>query len=216
MVRCPASTLKKSPCFGDPPGSTLRSLHRTGKETSCHGWPPPHILIVDDDPALLEALPETVRLRIPGAVVESADSVAAALAGVVALDPDVIVTDLVMPGMTGLDLIAKLGELRPWMPMILMSGNPNPQGYALRTRAYAFIHKPIDRDYFIASLRRAIRYSRLSRRITGTTEQVKEHLAQLAELQRQANQRAATARSRSAGGQLPAAPQGATTTSHRS
>jgi DNA-binding NtrC family response regulator len=152
---------------------------------------PPRILIVDDDPALLEALPETVRLRIPHAVVHSADSVAAALDCVATVNPDVIVTDLVMPGMTGIDLIVKMRELRPWTPMILMSGNPNPQGYALRTRAYAFIQKPIDREFFIASLRRAIRYARLSKRIKSTTGLVKAHLDRLADLQRHAADHAA-------------------------
>jgi two-component system, sensor histidine kinase and response regulator len=178
----------------------------------------PRILIVDDDPALLEALPETVRLRIPHASVETADSAGAALECVATADPDVIVTDLVMPGMTGIDLILKIRQVRPWTPMILMSGNPSPQGYALRTRAYAFIHKPIDREFFIASLRRAIRYSRLSKRIQGTTEHVKQHLDQLAELQRRAAEHAATVRSHYAGGPsiTSVSERVASTSSHRS
>ena len=160
---------------------------------------PPRILIVDDDSALLEALPETVRLRIPLAVVDTADSARGALECVAAADYDVIVTDLVMPSMTGIDLILKIRELRPWTPIILMSGNPNPQGYAVRTRAYAFIHKPIDREYFIATLRRAIQYSRLSKRIQGTRARVTQRLEELAELQRRAAEYAATVRSHYAG-----------------
>lgn len=155
---------------------------------------PPRILIVDDDPALLEALPETVRLRIPLAVVESADSAGAALECVATADPDVIVTDLVMPGMTGIDLIRKISEVRLWTPIILMSGNPNPQGYAFRTRAYAFIHKPIDREFFIATLRRALRYSRVAKQIQGKTLQVKRYLEDLAELQRRMAEHAAVVR----------------------
>ena len=67
--------------------------------------------------------------------------------------------------------------------MILMSGNPNPQGYALRTRAYGFIQKPIDRSHFIATLNRAIRYSRLSKKIHGKTEDVQKYLDKLSEIQ---------------------------------
>ena len=145
---------------------------------------PARILIVDDDPALLDALPETVRLRIPGTIVDAAMSTAEALASIGDIEHDVIVTDLVMPGMTGIELIYKMREVRPWTPMILMSGNPNPQGYALRTRAYGFIQKPIDRSYFIATLRRAIRYSRLSKKIHGKTEDVQKHLDRLSEIQR--------------------------------
>jgi DNA-binding NtrC family response regulator len=161
---------------------------------------PPRILIVDDDPAFLDALPETVRLRIPHAGVETAESAQAALERIAAADYDVIVTDLVMPGMTGADLILKIRELRPSTPMVLMSGNPNPRGYALRARAYAFIQKPIDREYFIATLRRAIRYSRLSKRIQSTTQHVKQHLDRLVELQRRAAEHAVTGRGHYAGG----------------
>ena len=146
---------------------------------------PIRILIIDDDPALLEALPETVRLRIPGAMVDTAISSAEALACVAGIDHDVIVTDLVMPDMTGIDLIRKMREVRLRTPMILMSGNPNPRGYAFKTRAYGFIQKPIDRDYFIATLRRAVRYSRLSKRIQGKTGDVQKHLDRLSEVQRQ-------------------------------
>jgi len=148
-----------------------------------NGGVPIRILIVDDDPALLEALPDTVRLRIPETIVETAPSSEEALQAVTATDHDVIVTDLVMPGMTGIELIRRMREIRPWTPMILMSGNPNPEGYALRTRAYGFIQKPIDRTYFIATLKRAIRYSRLSKRISGRTDDVKKHLDRLREIQ---------------------------------
>lgn len=148
-----------------------------------NGGVPIRILIVDDDPALLEALPDTVRLRIPETIVETAPSSEEALQAVTATDHDVIVTDLVMPGMTGIELIRRMREIRPWTPMILMSGNPNPEGYALRTRAYGFIQKPIDRTYFIATLKRAIRYSRLSKRISRRTDDVKKHLDRLREIQ---------------------------------
>lgn len=175
---------------------------------------PVRILIVDDDPALLEALPETVRLRIPGTRVDTAISSAEALAAVAAIDPDVIVTDLVMPGMTGIALIRKMREARPWTPMILMSGNPNPQGYALQTRAYGFIQKPIDREYFIATLRRAIRYSRLSKRIQRKTEHVQKHLDKVSEIQRQMSQHTTKAQSRYAGGKaIISVPESVTSTS---
>jgi two-component system, sensor histidine kinase and response regulator len=160
---------------------------------------PARILIVDDDPALLEALPETMRLRIPGTIVDTAMSAAEALTSIAGIDHDVIVTDLVMPGMTGIDLIRKIREVRPRTPMILMSGNPNPQGYALRTRAYGFIQKPIDRDYLIATLRRAIRYSRLSKRAHGKTEDVQKHLDKLSEIQRRMVEHAEKVQSHYAG-----------------
>ena len=165
---------------------------------------PVRILIVDDDPSLLEALPETVRIRIPGAIVETAVSSAEALLSISRTDHDVIVTDLVMPDLTGIELIRKMREVRPWTPMILMSGNPNPQGYAFRTQAYGFLQKPIDRNYFTATLNRAIRYSRLSKKIHGRTEDVQKHLDRLSEIQRQMAKSTVNAQSRSVGGKAMA------------
>src|SRR5207249_4428793 len=66
------------------------------------------VLIVDDDPALLQALPEALRLRMPEVTVETADSAAAALERVAARDYDAIVTDIKMPGMDGLALLAEI------------------------------------------------------------------------------------------------------------
>ncbi|WP_447983018.1 response regulator [Nitrospira sp. Nam74] len=155
--------------------------------------PPVRILIVDDDPALLMALPDTIQLHIPGAIVHNASSGADAIKFATDVDYDVIVTDLVMPGMTGIDLIEKIKELRPRTPMILISGNPNPRGYAVRTRAFGFVQKPIDRDYFIESLRRSLHYSRLTKKITKVTDKVDRYLEQVAELRRYMAEQAAAA-----------------------
>jgi DNA-binding NtrC family response regulator len=96
--------------------------------------------------------------------------------------------------MTGIDLIVKMKELRPRTPMVLISGNPNPRGYASRTRAFGFVQKPIDRDYFIETLRRAIRYSRLTKKISKATLRVDRHLEQVAELRRHMEEQATVAR----------------------
>src|SRR6266699_5173308 len=74
---------------------------------------PPHILIVDDDPALLQALPQTVSLRLPQAPVDTSDSAHRALELIRAQDYDTIVSDIKMPGMDGLELLTKVHELRP-------------------------------------------------------------------------------------------------------
>src|SRR5437899_9046218 len=82
-----------------------------------------HVLIVDDDPALLQALPETLRLRMNGVTVDTADSAAAALERISARDYDAIVTDIRMPGMDGLTLLAEILGRRPDTPTLMITGH---------------------------------------------------------------------------------------------
>jgi DNA-binding NtrC family response regulator len=126
-----------------------------------------NVLIVDDDSALLEALPETLRLRMSGVTVDTADSAAAALDRIAARDYDAIITDIKMPGTDGLALLTEIQTRRPDTPTIMITGHGEHALAidALRGRAYDFIQKPIDRDYLVASLRRAIQVSQLSRRV---------------------------------------------------
>jgi DNA-binding NtrC family response regulator len=117
------------------------------------------ILIVDDDPALLEALPEAVQLRIAEIVVDTCDSAVAAVERIEANDYDAIVTDIKMPGMDGLALLSIIREKRPATPTLLITGHGEGDlGLrAMAGGAFEYISKPIDRDSFITSLERAIR-----------------------------------------------------------
>src|SRR5207244_2906682 len=99
--------------------------------------------------------------------VDVADSAAAALDRIAARDYFAIVTDIKMPGMDGLALLTEIRRLRPDTPTLMITGHGEHALaiHALRGGAYDFIQKPIDRDYFVASLRRAIQMSELSRRV---------------------------------------------------
>src|SRR5207244_3336788 len=127
----------------------------------------PRVLIVDDDAALLQALPETLRLRMCQVTVDTADSAATALDRIAARDYDAIVTDIKMPGMDGLALLAEIQGRRPDTPILMITGHGEHALaiQALRGGAYDFIQKPIDRDDFVASLHRAILAHALSRRV---------------------------------------------------
>ena len=126
-----------------------------------------HILIVDDDPALLEALPEALRLRMSEVTVDTADTATAALDRIASRDYDAIVTDIKMPGMDGLALLAEIRGRRPDTPILIITGHGEYDLAlrALRGGAYDFIHKPIDRDDFVASLDCALRAHALNQRV---------------------------------------------------
>ncbi len=122
------------------------------------------VLIVDDDSALLQALPQAVALRLGKEVeVQTCESAIHALTLIEVQDYDAIVTDIKMPGIDGLVLLSKIQELRPETPTLLITGHGDHTLaiQALRGGAYDFIQKPIDRDYFVAALRRAIQTHQL-------------------------------------------------------
>ena len=139
------------------------------------------VLLVDDDLALLQALPEALRLRMGGVKVDTADSAAAALDLIAARDYDAIVTDIKMPGIDGLELLAEIRTQRPDTPTVMITGHGEHDlvVQALRGGAYDFIQKPIDRDHLVASLSRAIQMRELSRRVKEQQAALERHLNDL-------------------------------------
>jgi PAS domain S-box-containing protein len=135
------------------------------------------VLIVDDDPALLDALPEALRLRMSELAVETCDAAADALRRIADKDYDAIVTDIKMPGMDGLGLLDEIHRLRPETPTLLITGHGEHDlaVQALRRGAYDYIQKPIDREYFTASLARAIEKRELARRIELQRLELERH-----------------------------------------
>jgi PAS domain S-box-containing protein len=116
------------------------------------------VLIIDDDTALLQALPLAVTIRMTSVQVDTTDSARTALELIQVQDYDAIVSDIKMPGMDGLKLLSRIKELQPETPILLITGHGEQDLViqALRGGAYDFIQKPLDRDYVVASLRRAI------------------------------------------------------------
>ena len=125
------------------------------------------ILLVDDDAALLDALPKALRLRMNGLQIDTSETAFDALERIRETDYDAIVSDIKMPGMDGLALLHEIRELRPRTPTLMITGHGERDlaVQALRGGAYDFVQKPIDRDYFVASLERAIELRRLARQV---------------------------------------------------
>jgi len=135
------------------------------------------ILLVDDDPALLEALPEALRLRLDGIEIDTSETASDALERLRATDYDAIVSDIKMPGMDGLALLAEAAEIRPGTPVLLITGHGEHDlaVQALRGGAYDFVQKPIDRDHFVASLERAVHMRRLDRQVLEQRTMLERH-----------------------------------------
>src|SRR5262249_53835141 len=141
----------------------------------------PNVLIVDDDPALLNALPETLRLRLGPMSIDTCDSARTAITRITESDYDAIVSDIKMPGMDGLALLAEVKALRPDVPTLLITGHGEHDLalQALRAGAYDFVQKPIDREYFVAALSRAIQMRQMSRQIENQRSALERYASEL-------------------------------------
>ena len=135
------------------------------------------VLIVDDDEALLEALPQALRLRMRGVDIDTAAAASEAIELVQETDYDAIISDIKMPGMDGLALLGEIRALWPRTPTLLITGHGERDlaVQALRGGAYDFVQKPIDRDYFVASLRRAIEMRKLDRAVEAQKVALERH-----------------------------------------
>src|SRR5437773_11068797 len=116
-----------------------------------------------------------------GVTVDTADSAGLALDRIAARDYDAIVADIRMPGMDGLELLAEIRTHWPDTPTLMITGHGEQDLviHALRGGAYDFIQKPIDRDYFVVSLRRAIQTRELSRRVREQQVALERHVNEL-------------------------------------
>ena len=125
----------------------------------------PKILLVDDDEATLLALSDALRLRLRDAVVDTAVSCDLAIEQLQSHSYDAVISDIVMPGHDGLTFLKHVQQLRPEMPVILVTGHPGHEEAALYGGAYALLDKPLNMSQFISVVRAALDRSYLQRRV---------------------------------------------------
>ncbi len=121
------------------------------------------LLIVDDDTGTLQSLSRAFALE--GYTALTASSAARALERLDEQPVDAILSDVVMPGMDGLALLAKLRERAPHVPVIMMSGQATLETAVKATRlgALDFVEKPVGLERLLLTLRNALRVERLER-----------------------------------------------------
>lgn len=71
---------------------------------------------------------------------------------------DVVLTDLVMPGLTGIDLAYHIQSVAPELPVVLYTGNPETIKDALPSNIVATLIKPVASAEILNALRRAVNY----------------------------------------------------------
>jgi two-component system KDP operon response regulator KdpE len=115
------------------------------------------VLVVDDEPAILRLL--RTSLGAEGYRVIEADSGAAALAGLRASRPDIIVLDLGLPDVDGLELISRI-RAESSVPIVVLSSRGDERGKvdALDRGADDYVTKPFGMQELVARIRTALRH----------------------------------------------------------
>src|SRR5512134_1490713 len=132
------------------PGLACRVLSGGGMVTE-----PQSILVVDDDTAMRQMLASLFRER--GFGVGEAPSATLALEKLRESDFGVVLSDVKMPGKTGIEMVGELRRLRPETPVILMTafGSIDSAVEAMRAGACDYITKPFEPDAVLITVERA-------------------------------------------------------------
>jgi RNA polymerase sigma factor (sigma-70 family) len=145
-----------------------------------------HIGLVDDDSAVLDSLQlYFARHRVETSCFASAEAFLASLDG--GGQPDCIVSDIRMPGMSGLDLLQRLKERRCIAPLILITGLGDIEMAvaAIKNGAFDFIEKPFDEGHLLVSIRSAASLGRQRARDAAEIDKLRSRFDTLSARQRQ-------------------------------
>jgi DNA-binding NtrC family response regulator len=121
----------------------------------------PTILIVDDESGILDTL--RILLRKEGFEVTTAQGGKAGLEQIRSGNHDIVLTDVRMPQVSGLDILQAAKEQDPMTPVILMTAQASLQTAvaAVNAGAFYYVQKPFSNDELLAILRRACEYRQI-------------------------------------------------------
>ncbi|MSP54770.1 MAG: response regulator [Myxococcales bacterium] len=125
------------------------------------GSTPGRILVVDDD-ALLREVFHAILITVSHQVILATD-VDGAIEQLVHREIELIVSDVSMPGRSGLDLLCLLREANLDLPFILVTGAPTPEGSAMAVQfdAADYLSKPLSSDALRAAVALGLRLHRM-------------------------------------------------------
>ena len=130
------------------------------------------VLIVDDDVELCDLLASGLEMR--GFEAAHEQSAGEALHTLVSNEFDVVISDLRMHGMSGIELCQRIVENRPDVPVVVVTafGSMESAISAIRAGAYDFIVKPVSLDLLAISVARAVRHRNLQAEVRTLRKQV--------------------------------------------
>ena len=114
------------------------------------------VLLIDDEEELVTTLQERMELRDIAAdyVLDGRK----AAKKIEERDYDVVILDIMMPGVNGLDVLREIKSARSGLPVILLTGRGNVEDseLGLKLGAYDYLFKPVNIDVLIETMRRSV------------------------------------------------------------
>ncbi len=134
---------------------------------------PPSVLVVDDESGILQTL--EILLRAEGFAPHVAQGGKAALERIPQLSPDIVLSDVRMPGVGGVEVLAAARAHDPDVPVILMTAQATLQTamQAVNAGAFYYIQKPFRNDELVAILRRAAEHRQLRVENTSLKKEIR-------------------------------------------
>jgi DNA-binding NtrC family response regulator len=134
----------------------------------------PTVLVVDDESGILQTL--EILLRAEGFVPHVAHGGKAALERIPQLSPDIVLSDIRMPQVGGVDVLAAARAHDPDVPVILMTAQATLQTamQAVNAGAFYYIQKPFRNDELVAILRRAAEHRQLRVENTSLKKEIRK------------------------------------------
>ncbi|MEA3245333.1 MAG: response regulator, partial [Gemmatimonadota bacterium] len=131
------------------------------------------VLVVDDESGILETL--QILLRNEGFEPVVADSGKAALEKIESVAPDIVLSDVRMPGVGGVEVLTAARAHDPNTPVILMTAQATLQSamQAVNEGAFYYIQKPFRNDELVAILRRAAEHRSLRVENTSLRQEIR-------------------------------------------
>ena len=133
----------------------------------------PRVLIVDDETGILDSL--RILLKNEGFIPFTAHGGRAGMEQIAELRPDIVLTDVRMPEVTGVQVLSTARQVDPEMPVILMTAQATLQSamQAVNEGAFYYIQKPFRNDELITILRRAAEHRKLRAENTTLKQEIK-------------------------------------------
>jgi DNA-binding NtrC family response regulator len=121
------------------------------------------VLVVDDKDMMRDSVAAT--LGRAGFEVEAVCDGPAAMAAIASRRPDAIVTDMRMPGLTGIELLEQVRRIDDELPVVIMTafGTIDTAVRAIRMGAFDYLTKPFEGDELVIAVKRAVEHARLVR-----------------------------------------------------